>query len=309
MTRFELSVDVTYKCPFSCPFCSSSQDKLLPDLDADVAQRCLDFANNISNAQDGEPEISITGGEPLILSNLPSLISLWATGSNKVILCTTGALDLGKGYWQDLRSCGLQTVRLSLHSVLEDGCQAIFGSKYSFATVDRNIELIMAAGMNVQANFLASRSCIGSFNNVWAYCLKKGIEKIRVLGLSKQGRAINNWNKISVSEQEKALFVGHISELCAMDEISVEFAGLPNNRPCSHSDENGRCLGGISFFHINTDGDIYACPALKSIAAERIGSVLQPSPGNRVGSGRFSNSTSNLTRFGSQCRLERVNTS
>lgn len=285
MTRFELSVDVTYKCPFSCPFCSSLQSDALPNMDEEVATQCLDFVENTHSDRTREVEISITGGEPLTLSELSSLIRLWATGSNKVTLCTTGALSLGKGYWQHLRSCGLQTLRLSLHSVLEDDCQAIFGSKYSFAIVDRNLELIMAAGIRVQANFLLSRLSIGNFDNVWAYCLEKGIEKIRVLGLCKQGRAIKNWNRISVSEHEKALFATHVSELTAKDKISVEFAGLPNHRPCSHSDEDGRCLGGTSFFHINTNGEIYACPSVKSIAARRIGTVSQSLTGDWVGSG------------------------
>lgn len=304
MTRFELSVDVTYKCPFSCPFCSSPQSDLLPDMDLDVAQRCLAFASNISNARAGEREISITGGEPLTLGELPLLISVWAAGSDAVTLNTTGALDVGKKYWQHLRSCGLQTVRLSLHSVVEGDCQAIFGSKYSFAIVHRNIELMMAAGITVQPNFLVSRLSIGSFDAVWAYCLKKGIEKIRVLGLCKQGRAIKNWDSILVSEQEKALFVRHVSKLSAKDEISAEFAGLPNHRPCSHSDENGRCLGGINFFHINTNGDIYACPSVKSIAAKRIGSVLQPSPSTWVSSGRFPCSVRTFSRAGFQCGIE-----
>lgn len=305
MTRFELSVDVTYECPFSCPFCSSSQRGLLPDMDVDVAQRCLDFVEDVSNRQARAIEISITGGEPLALSNLPSLISVWATGSNEVTLNTTSALDVGKGYWQHLRSCGLQTVRLSLHSVLGNDCQAIFGSKYSFATVDRNIELIKAAGINVQANFLVSRLSIGSFDDVWAYCSTKGIEKVRVLGLARQGRAIRNWNRISVPEREEALFVSHVSELSAKDEIGVEFAGLPNRKPCSHSDENGRCLGGISFFHINTNGDIYACPSVKSIAAQRIGSVLQAPHGDWIGSGQPTCSVRTLSPAGFQCGVER----
>lgn len=302
---FELSIDVTYKCPFSCPFCSSPQSELLPDMEVETAAWCLDFIENASNAQTEETEISITGGEPVTLGELPLLISEWATGSNKVTVCTTGAVDLGKGYWQHLRSCGLQTVRLSLHSVLEDSCQAIFGSKYSFAIVDRNIELIMAAGINVQANFLVSRLSIESLDDVWAYCLTKGIGRIRVLGLSKQGRAIRNWNRISLSEQEEALFVRHVSELSTRDEISLEFAGLPNHKPCSHSDENGRCLGGISFFHINTDGDIYACPSVKAIAAQRIGSVSQAAVVDWIGSSRPACCAGTLKPAGFQCGVER----
>jgi len=115
-----------------------------------------------------------------------------------------------------------------------------------------------------------------NIDEICKYCTKRGIKKVRLLGLSKQGRAIKNWDQLSISDKENLAIVKYASELSIKRGISVEFAGLPNHRWCTHSDENGRCLGGKSFFHINTNGDIYPCPSVKSIKSKKIGSVLCP---------------------------------
>lgn len=272
--KFELSVDVTYKCPFSCPFCSSPDNNLLPDMNLDIVRKCLRFSHEIYNQKTDQIMIAITGGEPLTLDELPLFISTWSTQSNIVNLCTTAALDVEKGYWRNLRSCGLQTVRLSLHSISEENCHAIFGRGYSFSTVNRNIEQIMSAGITLDVNFLVSRLSASNFDKVLDYCFKKDIRKVRVLGLCRQGRAAANWQRISMFQQEEASLVEHISELSDRYGIVVEFAGLPNHKWCTHSNEDGKCLGGITFFHINTIGDVYACPSVKSIATKKIGTVL-----------------------------------
>lgn len=276
MSEFELSVDVTYNCPFSCAFCSSPDNNLAQSMNLDIASLCLNFAYKIYNHKDDRITITITGGEPLTLDELPLFILRWSNKLNIINLCTTAALDMGIRYWHDLYYCGLKTVRLSLHSISEENCRAIFGRKYSFSAVNKNIELMMDAGITVHANFLLSKLSASNIDEVWSYCFRKGIRKVRVLGLCKQGRAIDNWDRISLSQQEEALIVKHIDELSTKYGINAEFAGLPNHKWCSHSDENERCLGGTSFFHINTNGDIYACPSVKSVKSEKIGSVYHP---------------------------------
>lgn len=275
MIEYELSIDVTYRCPFICPFCSSPPNPSYLIMNMEIAQSCVEFIRGLCCNQNNKVNISITGGEPLSLSSLPSLVSLFASGLNGVNLCTTAALNMGKNYWYMLHSRGLRTVRLSLHSIAEDKCRHIFGSAYSFSTVDKNLTLMTTAGIIVEANVLVTQLSIAGFNEVWKYCFKKGIKKVRVLGLCKQGRAILNWNRLSVSQQDVALFIKHIRGLSIEYGLYAEFSGFANHRLCVHSDNSGRCLGGSSFFHINTNGDIFACPAVKAIPAKKMGSVLR----------------------------------
>lgn len=287
MRLFELSMDVTHNCPFSCPFCSSPDNTSLPNIDLDTVLACLDFLGKLSNLKTDQTIISITGGEPLTLEELPLLMSVCSQRVAAINLCTTAAIYKENKYWRELHSYGLETLFLSLHSVSKDKCLATFGNKYDFSSVDRNVELIVDAGITINANFLITRLSISSFDKVCQYCVKKSIKKVRVLELCKQGRAARNWSKIAISRQDRISFVEYASKVCSEYSLEVEFTGLPNYKRCSHSNENNRCLGGNTFFHINTDGDVYPCPSVKSIKSERIGSVFYPQR-TRVGRNRLS---------------------
>lgn len=269
MPVVELSVDVTYQCPFSCPFCSSSQNTLPVDMGLDTALACLDFAHRIG--KNGPIVITIGGGEPITLDILSLFISVWSKNSNIIKLCTTAGTEVEKDYWRTLSSIGLRIIHLSIPCVRD--CQDVIGENYEFAVVDRNIERIMNAGIEIYVNFVLTKMNSNSFDEVLGYCISKGIKKIRVLGLAKQGRAIKNWRRIALPNSEIEFVVKRITERFRGLPITLEFAGLPNYERCTHMD-NGRCLGGKSFFHINTSGDVYPCPSTKSIKSERIGSVF-----------------------------------
>lgn len=272
---FELSVDVTYKCPFSCPFCSTPQRTLLPDMKLDTALKCLDLGRKI--CKNGQIVITITGGEPTSLDTLPLLMSAWAKHNTIIRLCTTAAIDVGKNYWHDLyRSYGLKTIYLSLHCASDKNCQNIFGEKYKFTVVDKNIDFVMDAGITIYVNFVLTKLNVGIIDEVFNYCIKKGIKRIRILGLAKQGSAIINWDKIAITKSEIEIFLKKISKRFRNSPMKLEFAGLPNYKRCTHTCNNERCLGGENFFHITTNGDIYPCPSVKSIKSEKIGSVFRP---------------------------------
>lgn len=269
MSGVELSVDVTYKCPFSCPFCSSSQNTVLTDMELDTASKCLDFAHKI--CKNGPIAITVGGGEPTTSNILSLLISIWSENGNMIQLCTTGAIEVEKNYWRALSSVGLRIIYLSIPCVR--GCQDVIGKNYEFAVVDRNIERIMNAGIEIYVNFVLTKMNSNSFDEVLNYCISKGIKKMRVLGLAKQGRAIKNWERIALSNSEIEFLVKGIIGRSRSLPLTLEFAGLPSYERCTHMD-NGRCLGGKSFFHINTNGDVYPCPSTKSIKSEKIGSVF-----------------------------------
>jgi len=275
MQNCELSVDLTYNCHYSCPFCSSPYNVYLPDMTLDIADKCSVFIDGLPSSKTEQIEVTITGGEPLTSTKLPLFVSKWSEHGYKVNLCTTAALDMGKAYWKNLFLSGLQSVRVSLHSISPEGSQTIFGRKYLFAIVAKNIEQIRNAGITLNANYLLSRLNANSFDDVQNYCFLNGIKTIRVLGLTRQGRAVGNWESLCLASEKQASIIEHIGNLLNHGP-DLEFAGLPNHKWCTHTDRNGNCLGGTSFFHVNTNGDIYACPSVKAIPSQRIGSVLSP---------------------------------
>ncbi len=274
MKDYELSVDVSYRCPFDCSFCSTPYNKMEHDMSLDLVRKILDFVQKTCSQDVKQRKIAITGGEPLLLNALPQCVLTWSSKLNDTILCTTAALKKDFNYWQLLKNNGLKTARISMHSRNHEKCYKIYGDNYSIATVDKNIELMKLAGINLEINLVLSKLNTTGFDLLWEYCSKNDIRKIRVLGLCKQGKAVHNWGKLFLPVEEEKLIVEDLMGLSVKHKIKVEFSGLPNHKICSHSNEEGACLGGQSFFHIDTGGNIYPCPSVKAIKKEQIGSVM-----------------------------------
>ena len=51
MNKCELSIDVTYNCPFSCAFCSSPQSGLPVSMNTGITCQCLNFIRDVFKAE------------------------------------------------------------------------------------------------------------------------------------------------------------------------------------------------------------------------------------------------------------------
>lgn len=275
MSKSEITIDVSYKCNLDCPFCSTASCLTPLQMPNNVAEGCRHFMRLVKKSKNGNLAIVISGGEPLLFDKLGAFLKLWNSKADEMILCSTGSIDKGQYYWNELYSYGLKTVRLSLHGISQIAYKEVFGSAYSFTIVENTMGHIVKAGIALELNYVLSKLSINYLESVFDYSVGKSIHKIRVLGLSRQGRAKVNWKALSISEECEKNAVAQARKMSLTHKINVEFAGLSEAEWCSHSDAEGNCLGGESFFHITTNGDIYPCPGVKALKFHKIGSVLQ----------------------------------
>jgi len=273
----EISLDVTYDCPFDCPFCSSREGAAPMRMSAGVASSCAEFMQNLRSLRGSNVEIAITGGEPLGFRDLNAYLRAWSKHVSEAILCTTCGLDMLPSQWSALAGAGLSTVRMSLHCVSAHSCLEIFGNAYCPGIVEANVDRLTKAGIALDVNFLLTTPTASHFQEVLEFCVQKPVRSIRVLGLSRQGRAPLNWTQLNMPPQVQVEVAQRIRAQCAQVGLPVEFSGLMSVSPCTHSDNDSACLGGSSFFHINTNGDIYPCPSVKSLPEFRIASVMDSS--------------------------------
>ena len=272
MNNIEISVDITYRCPYSCCFCSSCEEHACADMVESTARHVSAFLSRISFLRGQPIEVSITGGEPLLLSTLEERVSLWRHTASRATLCTSGGIAITRDRWQRLRTCGLDTVRLSLHTVDKRIARAIFGDTYSLEAALSCAHDIRDAGIELQINFVLSLLTREKWRGVICRCAELGVSRLRVLGLSRQGRAVECWERIALPDDIMWEVVRDIEIAGRAKGLTVEVAGVPGF-VCSHSDQGGKCLGGRSFFHINTDGTVAPCPATKSDKESYLGHV------------------------------------
>ncbi|MBL7185244.1 MAG: radical SAM protein [Phycisphaerae bacterium] len=276
MTKSEITVDVTYECKLNCSFCSTNANPIMAQMPFDIANACLDFMQFAKQSYRQMMTVVVSGGEPLLRTDLAQIIEIWNSKADEMILCTSGSVETGQEYWNNLSSCGLRSVRLSLHGVSPDMCRDLFGPEYSFATIQRTITAINEAGLVLDLNYVLNKQSAAHLGDVFSFAADHRVRKVRVLGLARQGRAALNWDSLEVSRECEEAIIAKAKKLSSEHRIAVELAGLSGANWCSHSDAEGNCLGGKTFFHITTSGDIYPCPGVKALAWHKMGSVLQP---------------------------------
>ncbi|EGL81729.1 molybdenum cofactor biosynthesis protein A [Caldalkalibacillus thermarum TA2.A1] len=156
----DLRISVTDKCNFRCRYCMPEeifaadypflpQEKLLTF--EEITRLVRIFATL------GVKKIRITGGEPLLRKELPTLIKMirQVEGIEDIALTTNGSL-LPK-YAQALKSAGLNRVNVSLDSLDDERFGKMNGRGFKVRDVLKGIEAAEKAGLGIKINMVVQR--------------------------------------------------------------------------------------------------------------------------------------------------------
>ncbi|AEV29086.1 molybdenum cofactor biosynthesis enzyme [Sphaerochaeta pleomorpha str. Grapes] len=138
-----LRVSVTDACNYRCLYCGPQQTHGIFD-DSQIMQLCRIFKNL------GIDTIRITGGEPLVRKDLPSLVaSIASLGFSRIGMTTNGSLLSENAL--PLAHAGLNGVNISLDAT-EPSLFASLSGGYSVEPVLLGIEKALEAGLQVKLN-------------------------------------------------------------------------------------------------------------------------------------------------------------
>lgn len=156
----DLRISVTDKCNFRCRYCMPSEI-FGPDYPFLPQHKLLSFEEltrlvGIFTSL-GVEKIRITGGEPLMRKDLPTLIRMirQVEGVKDIALTTNGSL-LAQ-YAQSLKEAGLHRVTVSLDSLDDERFGEINGRGVKVETVLAGIEAAAKAGMQIKINMVVQR--------------------------------------------------------------------------------------------------------------------------------------------------------
>jgi len=237
---FGIYFETTHSCNLNCKTClvaarPSSDNEMKIDEFMNFAKKAKDF---------GAETVFFTGGEPLIkpgfLQCIPDLHSI----GYEITIITNGMLITDESI--DIFYRNNVHVNLSLDSTnyeLNDfirgkGTAAKLDSLIKFLT-EKNIKTTISVTVN-KMNFDYLHEFIekyGGYENL----------KIHFLEVIKRGRAIENWDKLGLSDEQKNIYPKKIEEI--LFSVSNEI---------NHDDS---CWAGDSIF-INPQGDIFLCSEL-----------------------------------------------
>lgn len=174
----DLRISVMDQCNLRCTYCMPKEifgadfPFLPPDklLSFDEIERLVKIFASL-----GVEKIRLTGGEPLLRKELPSLIEkiVKVEGIHDISLTTNGIL-LGH-YAEQLKSAGLKRVNVSLDSLNQSNYGKMNGRNFPVKRVLQSIEQAAAVGLHIKVNMVVQKGVNeGDIVPLAKYCFENG---------------------------------------------------------------------------------------------------------------------------------------
>lgn len=261
-TLSEITIEIVQRCANRCIFCSSLSGK------TSKHRITYDEVMNVSKQakQLGLDEISISGGEPLLHSEITRIVNDIVQLGLRVSIYTTGVIldsqEMSQSFL-DWSSFPQKSVRLifSIQSSNEDIHNNITRNKDSFRLTKQSLIKANREGFNTEVHIVPNKSNLFSLESTVNDLASWGISQISFLRLVPQGFARNNRNLLLLDKPEQKILGQIFSRLTSKNQdipklrIGIPFSGV--------IDQPKTCNAGESKLIIRYDGKVLPCEAFK----------------------------------------------
>lgn len=273
----EIHFEIENQCLLRCRHCSSMASKSKGKMKYSE-QDMIRLLKGI----DGEKDVFLTGGEPLLYTNLAGLLNDLQTRVPDINLgmFTTGII-LGEGkvraiseeYAERLAECGLKVCYLSVYSHLEQEHDWMTKLSGSYKMLNDSIRHFQAAGIEIRFNSVVTKRNMSYFNDIVEFAEKTGAAEVRILKLIRHGRAEECWEDIGVNEQDYKNVIQNT--LKRKNKLHITASGAIDILPCRYGCKLKICPAGIRLLYVTNNGDILPCASVKRKLEYMIGNIVE----------------------------------
>lgn len=201
----DLRISVIDRCNFRCRYCMPAE-KFGPDFSFLPKNALLTYEEIFRLAKIfinlGVEKIRLTGGEPLLRKDLPSLVEKLSSinGIKEIGLTTNGVLL--PHFAEQLKKAGLKRVNISLDSLNDELFGRINGRKIGTKPVLEGIEAAKKAGLGVKINMVVKKGLNDSEIIPMAEYCKNNDLQLRFIEFMDVG-STNGWKMDDVISKEQ----------------------------------------------------------------------------------------------------------
>lgn len=229
---------------------------------------------------EGKKDIYLTGGEPLLYTNLDRMLNNLRIQISDIRLgmFTTGivwdsgeARSISEEYAGKLADCDLKVCYLSVYSHLEQEHDWMTRLQGSYKMLNESICHLQAVGIETRFNSVVTRKNMFYFNDIIEFAENIGITEVRILKLIKHGRAKECWDEIGVTEQYYKNVIRNA--LKRKNKLRITASGAIDMLSCRNDCKRNICPAGAELIYVVNNGDIFPCASVKKKAEYKIGNI------------------------------------
>ncbi len=278
---YTLIAELSYRCPLRCSYCSNPIDwaSRRNELDTDTWLRVFRDAEDL-----GVVQLNLTGGEPLVRSDLEALIA----GARKLDLYTnliTSAIPLSRERLERLRAAGLDNVQISVQDVTADASDRIAGRR-SFETKLEVGRWVKELGMPLTLNIVLHRSNLDRVAEIVALAERMSVDRLELANTQYLGWALVNRRALlpTRDQLDRARAIAAEARKRLRGRMEVLFV-----TPDYYSDYPKSCMDGWGrrFIVVSPDGLALPCHAahtlpglvFENVRERNLAAIWSDSPG------------------------------
>lgn len=254
-----LTLELTYKCPLHCPWCSNPLDfdKFKDELTTEEWKKVLREGRKM-----GALQLGFTGGEPMLRDDLEELVAYSEELGYYTNLITSG-VGLTPKRLQALKDAGLKQIQLSVQSGSKELSKKLVGVD----VFDQKMEVfedIKNQGFPMVLNIPVCKQNIGETRQMLEMAEKLGVEYIEFANVQ-----YYNWAMLNRDE-----FMPSREEIEEAEAVVKEFRDRLGNAmqiyfviPDYYDDRPKACMNGWGAIHltIGPNGDALPCQEARVI--------------------------------------------
>ena len=194
--------EVTRNCNLSCVHCRAAATKgpYCGELDT---QTCLRLIDQIVEV--GKPIVILTGGEPLLRSDIFEIASYGTDKGLKMVMAPNGTL-LSEAVAKKMVSAGIKRISISIDGATKESHDKFRGVKGAFDGALRGIKIAAAAEIEFQINTTITKTNLDQIPKIQELAIKLGAVAHHIFLLVPTGRGKYILDReISSEEYEKTL--------------------------------------------------------------------------------------------------------
>lgn len=270
--------EFTKSCNLSCAHCrGSSTSKMDKDeLSTGESKRFIDEIANF-----GKPILILSGGEPLVRSDIFEIASYGTHKGLRVVMATNGTM-VTSNIAEKLKQSGIQRVSISIDGATTRTHDEFRGMPGAFEGALNGIEIFKNTGIGIQINTTITKRNIKEIPDIFEFAKNIGSDALHIFMLVPTGRGkeieedeippeeyeeILNWfyeKQKSSPIQLKATCAPHYFRI-ALQRAQKEGENPPFKNEGYNAMTRG-CLGGTGFCFVSSKGEVHPCGYLPALA-------------------------------------------